>query len=284
MIDPTPQCVTPECRSPDPLPRRSRFGHWTPRGGRGGFTLIELLVVISIIALLVAMLLPALASARSVAREMVCKSNLRQIGLAWHMYSNDNQGMWPIIKYRDYSSVFNNYGGFEKGPLRVALRDYMSQPESPNLAPGVAVWNMPVGTVWTCPEQVGTTGPDSNGYTGLPNHWFAGVIMKIENGEPLDAWHMGYFTRPSGAPMQWCSQRKTPAYPGQPAPSWHLRGPTRPMLFVDSHVASLSKPAYTDANWVLLDSRSKVHAYHTKAKPSLYKYKPQAGDFALSEN
>ena len=59
-----------------------------------GFTLIELLVVISIIALLIALLLPALRSARDTARNAVCKSNLRQAGIASTMYAM-NYGILP---------------------------------------------------------------------------------------------------------------------------------------------------------------------------------------------
>lgn len=60
-----------------------------------GFTLIELLVVISIIALLVALLLPALRSARAQAQMMQCRSNFRQTGLAAQMYLGDNNHVYP---------------------------------------------------------------------------------------------------------------------------------------------------------------------------------------------
>ena len=69
------------------------------RKHHGGFTLIELLVVIAIIAILAAMLLPALQKAREKARQAVCQSNLKQIGLAINLYTQNYDEYLPY--YRD---------------------------------------------------------------------------------------------------------------------------------------------------------------------------------------
>jgi len=64
-----------------------------------GFTLIELLVVISIIALLVSILLPALGSAREAAQTTVCQSNLRQFMLGYRSYVDISEEWWPVGGY-----------------------------------------------------------------------------------------------------------------------------------------------------------------------------------------
>ncbi len=79
---------------------------------QNGFTLIELLVVISIIALLIALLLPALSRARRLAEQIACASDMRQVGIALAEYADVNRGMYPPNDSGDYpNGVFVSWNG-----------------------------------------------------------------------------------------------------------------------------------------------------------------------------
>jgi prepilin-type N-terminal cleavage/methylation domain-containing protein len=90
---------------------------------RTGFTLIELLVVVAIIAVLIAMLLPALANAREQAKTVVCGSNLHQLGVGVLLYAQNSMDVVPFCdgnnlenwEYNSpYLAAFQKYAGLEK--------------------------------------------------------------------------------------------------------------------------------------------------------------------------
>jgi prepilin-type N-terminal cleavage/methylation domain-containing protein/prepilin-type processing-associated H-X9-DG protein len=148
------------------------------------FTLIELLVVISIVALLLSILMPALQKVKDQARVTVCKSNLKQLGMAFETYSvsNDNKSMstdvyyiWPFVMAPHFGlkNYSENPEAAQKGVMKIIKCPSTKSPSKPR----ETNWGSDRFT-WEHYQQVpGQNLEDCEGSYGL-NCWLAGMELQ----------------------------------------------------------------------------------------------------------
>jgi prepilin-type N-terminal cleavage/methylation domain-containing protein/prepilin-type processing-associated H-X9-DG protein len=134
-----------------------------------GFTLIELLVVVAVMAILIGVLMPVLASARRSARMAACASNLRQVGQALELYQAENKQTYPYAAFQHIAAGVNTETSFDDllhkhlngGVLSAAESDAGVSPK-PN-------------RIWQCPED------DRERWFGNPVRTYVPTNTRIKN-------------------------------------------------------------------------------------------------------
>jgi prepilin-type N-terminal cleavage/methylation domain-containing protein len=167
------------------------------RSMSNGFTLVELLVVISIIALLLSILMPSLSKARDQARDVVCKSNLKQWGLYFNLYVNDygkyprgvhwwrygyswtaqdadGREMWPKA-LKEYHK--NNYKIFFCAAATQLTTDKAGRATGARWGAPKTAWGILPDAAWYIPGMYGSYGINASIYGGGPGFESVGNYM-----------------------------------------------------------------------------------------------------------
>lgn len=216
-----------------------------PRTPLRAFTLIELLVVISIIAILAAMLLPAIGLVRDSARSSVCASNLRQLGAGFQAYADDFDDGFPPMNL-----------GLNGFPNHVPSGFYTNLLDATDIIEVRAWHNQPWGDVrvglWRCPVVATTAMANGGGYgvlESIKGTWYLGVRPPLRRGQVTAKATRGLLADSedyaAGIARSWFGFWSPVEVPGrwdQPSThrvaARHARGKAANVVFMDGRVAS----------------------------------------------